>query len=103
VAILATLIFGRFVCGWGCHILALQDFCAWMLITPLCPQVLNACPATLRGSCGNSVTRTGRPGKALCRTETSAVYSERETCGICLDSHLNHRRGCRGLGLDRYW
>ena len=37
-AILATLIFGRFVCGWGCHILALQDFCGWMLkkigITP---------------------------------------------------------------------
>lgn len=28
LAILATLIFGRFVCGWGCHILALQDFCA---------------------------------------------------------------------------
>ena len=27
----ATLIFGRFVCGWGCHILALQDFCAWLL------------------------------------------------------------------------
>jgi polyferredoxin len=38
LAILATLIFGRFVCGWGCHILALQDFCGWMLkkigITP---------------------------------------------------------------------
>ncbi len=31
LAILATLIVGRFVCGWGCHILALQDFCAWML------------------------------------------------------------------------
>ena len=31
LAILATLIFGRFVCGWGCHIVALQDFCAWML------------------------------------------------------------------------
>ena len=31
LAILATMIFGRFVCGWGCHILALQDFCAWML------------------------------------------------------------------------
>jgi tetratricopeptide (TPR) repeat protein/ferredoxin len=30
-AILATIIFGRFVCGWGCHILALQDFCAWLL------------------------------------------------------------------------
>src|SRR3954467_10257272 len=31
LAILATLIFGRFICGWGCHILALQDFCAWLL------------------------------------------------------------------------
>ncbi|MCY7348694.1 MAG: 4Fe-4S binding protein [Pyrinomonadaceae bacterium] len=31
LAILATLIFGRFMCGWGCHILALQDFCAWLL------------------------------------------------------------------------
>src|SRR5215510_1958580 len=31
LAILATLIWGRFVCGWGCHILALQDFCAWLL------------------------------------------------------------------------
>lgn len=31
VAILATLIFGRFVCGWGCHIIALQDLCAWLL------------------------------------------------------------------------
>src|SRR4051794_29910121 len=31
VALLATLIFGRFVCGWGCHIVALQDFCAWLL------------------------------------------------------------------------
>ena len=31
VAILATLILGRFVCGWGCHIVALQDFCTWLL------------------------------------------------------------------------
>ncbi len=31
LAILATLIFGRYVCGWGCHIVALQDFCAWIL------------------------------------------------------------------------
>jgi polyferredoxin/tetratricopeptide (TPR) repeat protein len=31
LAILATMVFGRFVCGWGCHIVALQDFCAWML------------------------------------------------------------------------
>ncbi len=38
LAILATLIFGRFVCGWGCHIVSLQDFCAWLMkkfgITP---------------------------------------------------------------------
>jgi tetratricopeptide (TPR) repeat protein/NAD-dependent dihydropyrimidine dehydrogenase PreA subunit len=38
LAILATLIFGRFVCGWACHILALQDLCGWALkkmrITP---------------------------------------------------------------------
>jgi len=38
LAIVATLIFGRFVCGWGCHVLALQDLCSWMLkklgITP---------------------------------------------------------------------
>jgi len=31
LAILATLALGRFVCGWGCHILALQDFCLWLL------------------------------------------------------------------------
>lgn len=31
VAIVTTLIFGRFFCGWGCHIVALQDLCSWML------------------------------------------------------------------------
>jgi tetratricopeptide (TPR) repeat protein/NAD-dependent dihydropyrimidine dehydrogenase PreA subunit len=31
LALTATLIFGRFVCGWGCHVIALQDFCAWLL------------------------------------------------------------------------
>jgi len=31
LAIIATLVLGRFVCGWGCHILALQDFCSWLL------------------------------------------------------------------------
>lgn len=30
-ACLATLIFGRFFCSWGCHILALQDLCSWIL------------------------------------------------------------------------
>ncbi|MDQ6655392.1 MAG: 4Fe-4S binding protein [Verrucomicrobiota bacterium] len=38
LAILATMLFGRFVCGWGCHILALQDACGWLMkkigITP---------------------------------------------------------------------
>lgn len=31
VACLATLIFGRFFCSWGCHILALEDLCSWIL------------------------------------------------------------------------
>ena len=28
---LATLVVGRFFCSWGCHILALQDLCHWVL------------------------------------------------------------------------
>jgi polyferredoxin len=28
---LATSVFGRFFCSWGCHILALQDLCHWLL------------------------------------------------------------------------
>ena len=31
LALLSTLIFGRFFCGWGCHILLLQDFCGWIM------------------------------------------------------------------------
>jgi tetratricopeptide (TPR) repeat protein/NAD-dependent dihydropyrimidine dehydrogenase PreA subunit len=31
IALLGTLVFGRFFCGWGCHILALQDLCAALL------------------------------------------------------------------------
>ena len=31
LAILSTLIFGRWVCGWGCHVVALQDLCTWLL------------------------------------------------------------------------
>ena len=26
-----TLVFGRFFCGWACHIVALQDLCAWLM------------------------------------------------------------------------
>ncbi len=29
--VLATLVFGRFFCSWACHILALQDLCAWLM------------------------------------------------------------------------
>ncbi len=31
VALLSTLLLGRFVCGWGCHVVAYQDLCAWLL------------------------------------------------------------------------
>ncbi len=29
--ILGTLVFGRWFCGWACHVVALQDLCAWGL------------------------------------------------------------------------
>lgn len=31
VLIAGTLIFGRFFCGWACHVVALQDLSAWLL------------------------------------------------------------------------
>lgn len=31
LAILSTLVFGRFFCGWVCHVVALQDACAWLM------------------------------------------------------------------------
>ncbi|UCF69144.1 MAG: tetratricopeptide repeat protein [Acidobacteriota bacterium] len=31
VALAGTLIFGRFFCGWGCHLVALQDIAGWMM------------------------------------------------------------------------
>src|SRR5262249_20849669 len=31
ILILGTLIFGRFFCGWSCHVVALQDACTWLL------------------------------------------------------------------------
>lgn len=30
-AIVSTLIMGRFFCGWGCHVVAVQDLCTWMM------------------------------------------------------------------------
>jgi polyferredoxin/tetratricopeptide (TPR) repeat protein len=32
VTILATAFFGRFFCGWGCHVVALQDLCRWLML-----------------------------------------------------------------------
>lgn len=29
--IVATLVVGRFFCGWACHVVAYQDLCAWLL------------------------------------------------------------------------
>jgi polyferredoxin/tetratricopeptide (TPR) repeat protein len=31
VVLLVTLVAGRFLCGWACHMGALQEFCAWVL------------------------------------------------------------------------
>ncbi|MBV9125099.1 MAG: tetratricopeptide repeat protein [Planctomycetes bacterium] len=31
VALLGTLALGRFFCGWGCHLVALQDLCGWIM------------------------------------------------------------------------
>jgi tetratricopeptide (TPR) repeat protein/polyferredoxin len=30
-ALLSTLILGRWVCGWGCHVIAIQDICGWIM------------------------------------------------------------------------
>jgi polyferredoxin len=31
LALISTYIFGRWFCGWGCHIVLLQDFCLWLM------------------------------------------------------------------------
>ncbi len=31
--LLLTAILGRFFCGWACHVVAYQDFCAWLMTT----------------------------------------------------------------------
>jgi len=30
-AMLVTLVFGRFFCGWACHLVAIQDLCGWVM------------------------------------------------------------------------
>lgn len=32
LAIVSTMLFGRWFCGWGCHIVSLQDLCAWVMM-----------------------------------------------------------------------
>lgn len=31
IALLSTLVLGRWFCGWGCHLVMLQDACAWLM------------------------------------------------------------------------
>ncbi|MFB3138500.1 MAG: 4Fe-4S binding protein, partial [Phycisphaerales bacterium] len=31
LALLSTLVFGRWFCGWGCHLVMLQDLCGWIM------------------------------------------------------------------------
>jgi polyferredoxin/tetratricopeptide (TPR) repeat protein len=43
LALLATFVFGRFFCGWGCHIVALQDLCShWMTKLGVRPKPLRS-------------------------------------------------------------
>jgi ferredoxin len=42
LAIASTMVFGRFFCGWGCHLLAVQDLCSFILTK------LHIRPATFR-------------------------------------------------------
>lgn len=32
LAIVSTAVLGRWFCGWACHVVALQDLCAWMMM-----------------------------------------------------------------------
>ena len=31
LALFSTMILGRWFCGWGCHVVMLQDFCLWLM------------------------------------------------------------------------
>ena len=31
IALASTMLFGRWFCGWACHLVALQDACGWLM------------------------------------------------------------------------
>ena len=48
LAILSTALFGRFFCGWACHLVAVQDACRWLLEKlGLRPRAVNLGPLGL--------------------------------------------------------
>jgi tetratricopeptide (TPR) repeat protein/Fe-S-cluster-containing hydrogenase component 2 len=55
VAIVLTAVFGRFFCGWGCHLIALQDLSRWLMIKlgvrprPLRSRLLGWVPVVAAG------------------------------------------------------
>jgi len=55
VAIVLTAVFGRFFCGWGCHLIALQDLSRWLLLKigvrprPLRSRLLGWVPVVAAG------------------------------------------------------
>jgi polyferredoxin len=55
IAIVGTLLFGRFLCGWGCHLVAYQDGAAWLLAKlgmkprPMRSRLLVAVPFVVAG------------------------------------------------------
>lgn len=54
-ALVATAVFGRWFCGWACHVLALQDLCHWLMARvgiaakPVRSRVLRVAPFVVMG------------------------------------------------------
>ncbi len=56
LAILSTLVLGRWFCGWGCHVVALQDLCTWLLKRlHIRPEAVPLAPARVRAAAGGVV------------------------------------------------
>jgi tetratricopeptide (TPR) repeat protein/ferredoxin len=85
-ALASTAVFGRFFCGWGCHLIALQDLSRWLLIRvgirprPLRSRLLGLAPlaAALYMFCWPAAYRlvTGRPfGRVTARFLTDDFWA----------------------------